>query len=305
MDKYEKLMRETIEQYYWNNMEIQPDSSGVYYLSLSTESPMDNVRHEGLDLEVDSGFLIISTDLFSFPYVKLADAYKKYLDVGCIPDIPSGYTYYKMPDSPEDLCIRCSYQLKKFFKKWEEEEDQNKVKKHLKKKLGKLFSATLNDRAKIQKAIHQYRFFSQYMYRLVKELYSEQIKEDCNKLFKFWLELDDYTNPHVYEAETIKLSFEDGRVNLTAYPFELNSVENTKFSKCCLKKSRRIPLIYEYEMYYDPDEGEIGMFTSVDLWPSNELKGREFFNKSEKEVLTARLEKAVDNIVIDCELLKK
>lgn len=78
----------------------------------------------------------------------------------------------------------------------------------------------------------------------------------------------------------------------------------TDISKKVLEKTGLVPFIEDYSIKYDPSENATGISISLELWPAMDIVSRNYFTKDELELIAERIESTVDNIIIDCRLMR-
>lgn len=305
---YVKWIRAALFFSFIRNLEMDFEGKETYFLRMDYRTfPYERKDiKEGLILEMDSEGIEISTDILEFGSANLAEAYKNRISLILPSNISYTYKYDILPEIPSVLYMHRKFLFgEHFFEDLKQFDGRELAKRenYLECKLKDLFETVVVDCGKIRHELERKDFFPKYVSELLYDLYHDGVKEKKG-WYQFSLELDAYMNSYVYEEEKLKLEIKETELCITAFPFEGNQLAFTDISKRVLEKTGLVPFVDDYSIYYDSVENATGISISLELWPAMDIVSRNYFTKDELELIAERIEGAVDNIIIDCRLIR-
>lgn len=146
-------------------------------------------------------------------------------------------------------------------------------------------------------------FFCNYEASLLSELYGDRVK-GTNSPYQYILELDSSMNPYVYNTEALRIKFAENQLFVSAALFRMNRTNLSKLATQVLPKTAVLPYTYEYSVSYDQEKNSTLITTSTFMWSSKDLKTRKSFSAEEKEALKRRIKEMIDDVLIDCTMLR-
>lgn len=305
---YEDWIRLALFSSFICNLEMDFDGYRSYFLHMDYRFfPYErkNIK-EGLILEMDAEGIKISTDILEFGSANLAKAYKNRIMSILPSNIVYSYKYDILPEIPSVLYMHRKFLFgEHFFEDLKQFDGRElaKIDNYLECGLKDLFETVVIDCGKIRQELEREDFFPKYVSDLLYSLYHNGVKEE-NGWYRYSLELDAYMNSYVDEEEKLRLAINGTKLYITAYPFDGNQLTLTDISKRVLEKAGLVPFVEDYSIKYDPSENATGISISLELWPAMDIVSRNYFTQDELELIADRIESTVDNIIIDCRLMR-
>lgn len=305
---YVRWIRAALFFSFIRNLEMDFEGKETYFLHMDYRTfPYERKDiKKGLILEMDSEGIEISTDILEFGSASLAEDYKNRISSILPSNISYTYKYDILPEIPSVLYMHRKFLFNEhFFEDLKQFDGRElaKLENHLECKLKNLFETVVVDCGKIRHELEREDFFPKYVSKLLYDLYHNGVTKKKG-LYQYSLELDAYMNSYVDEEETLRLEINGTKLCLAAFPFEGKQLAFTDISKRVLEKTGLVPFVDDYSIYYDPVENATGISASLELWSARDIINRNHFTNDELELIAERIEGAVDNIIIDCRLIR-